>query len=164
MVGGECRRLPLSFSLTNSCCLSHSLLLVDMDDNVVDVELVVRWISASLKKSSQLRNSIPSAEGTLIYQNKLKISRMIKNQNCRFPVPVLGRIKQGRIHGYPSRLRVGRGSNEIDQLGSWAGAVTPKPPVDAEKAKCYRRTDGRTDRVGCTVACTRLKTFHIDQR
>ena len=54
--------------------------------------------------------------------------------------------KQGRIHGWPSRVRVGRGSDEIDQLGSWAGAVTPKPPVNVEKAKYYRRTDGQTDR------------------
>ena len=53
--------------------------------------------------------------------------------------------KQGRIHGYLSRVRVGRGSDEIDQLISWAGAVTQKPPVNAKKAKCYGRTDGRTD-------------------
>ena len=59
--------------------------------------------------------------------------------------------------GYPSRMRVGRGSDEIDQLGSWAGAVTPKPPVNAEKAKCHRSTNRPTDRVGCRVACTRLK-------
>ena len=40
--------------------------------------------------------------------------------------------EQGRIHGYPSRVRVGRGSDEIDQLDDWAGAVTPKPLVNAE--------------------------------
>ena len=40
-------------------------------------------------------------------------------------------IGQGRMHGYPSRVRVGRGSDEIDSLGSWAGAATPKPPVNA---------------------------------
>ena len=61
-------------------------------------------------------------------------------------------IKHGRIHGYPSRVRVGRGSDEIDQLGSWAGAVTPKPPINAKKAKCYRPTGGPTDRAGCRVA------------
>ena len=49
--------------------------------------------------------------------------------------------KQGRILGYPSCVRVGRGSDEIDQLGSWARAVTPKLPVNAEEAKCYHRTD-----------------------
>ena len=43
-------------------------------------------------------------------------------------------------------MRVGRGSDEIDQLGSLAGAVTPKPPVNAEKAKRYQRTDQQTDR------------------
>ena len=41
---------------------------------------------------------------------------------------------RGRIHGYPSRMRVGRVSDEIGQLDSWAGAVTPKPPVNAEKS------------------------------
>ena len=41
---------------------------------------------------------------------------------------------------------MGRGSDEIDQLGSWAGAVTPKPPVNVEKAKCHRLADRQTDR------------------
>ena len=58
-------------------------------------------------------------------------------------------------------MRVGRGSDEIDQLDGWAGAVTPKPPVNAEKAKRDQRMDGltdrQTDRAGCRVACTRLK-------
>ena len=31
-------------------------------------------------------------------------------------------------------VRVGRGSDEIDQPSSWAGAITSKPPVNAEKA------------------------------
>ena len=58
-------------------------------------------------------------------------------------------------------MRVGRGRDEIEQLGSWAGAVTPKPPVNAEKAKCYRPTDQPTDKLtdkaGWRVTCTRLK-------
>ena len=41
--------------------------------------------------------------------------------------------KQGRIHGCPSRVRVGRGCDEIYQLDGWAGAVTPKPLVNAKK-------------------------------
>ena len=53
--------------------------------------------------------------------------------------------KQGRIHGYPSCVRVGRGSDEKGHLGSWPGAVTSKPPVNAEKAKCYQRTDQQTE-------------------
>ena len=69
--------------------------------------------------------------------------------------------KQGRIHGYPSRVGVGRGSDKIDQPSSWAGAVSPKPPVNAKKAKRDRWTDGPTDqptdRAGWRVACTRLK-------
>ena len=58
--------------------------------------------------------------------------------------------EQGRIHDQLSRVRLGRGSDEIDQPSSWAGAVTSKPPVNAEKAKrdgqTDRRTDGPTDR------------------
>ena len=53
--------------------------------------------------------------------------------------------EQGRIHGNPSCMRVGRGSEEIDQPSSRAGAVTPKPPVNAEKAKCFQPTDRRTE-------------------
>ena len=41
--------------------------------------------------------------------------------------------EQGRIHGYPSRVRVGRGSDEFEQPSSWAGAVTPKPTVNTKK-------------------------------
>ena len=41
-------------------------------------------------------------------------------------------------------MRVGRGSDEIDLLDGLAGAVTPKPPVNAEKSKVLP-TDGRTD-------------------
>ena len=55
-------------------------------------------------------------------------------------------LKQGRIHGYPSCVQVGRGSDEIDQPSSWAGAVTPKPPVNTKKAKHDGPTDGPTDR------------------
>ena len=40
---------------------------------------------------------------------------------------------------------VGRGSDEIDQSSNWAGAVTPKPPVNAKKGKCDRRTDRPTN-------------------
>ena len=42
--------------------------------------------------------------------------------------------KKGRMHSYQSRVRVVRGSDEIDQMSSGAGAVTPKPTVNAEKA------------------------------
>ena len=51
--------------------------------------------------------------------------------------PLWGRCpkrKQGRIHGYPSRVWVGRGNDEIDQPSSWAGVVTSKPPVNAKRA------------------------------
>ena len=54
-------------------------------------------------------------------------------------------LKQGRIHGYPSCVQVGRGSDEIDQPSSWAGAVTPKPPLNTKKAKRDGPMDGLTD-------------------
>ena len=34
--------------------------------------------------------------------------------------------KQGRIHGYPSRVRVGRGSNGEGHWSIWAEAVSSK--------------------------------------
>ena len=51
--------------------------------------------------------------------------------------------KQGRVHGYSSSVWVGRGSDEIDQLSSRAGAVTPKLPVNAKKQSVTNR---QTDR------------------
>ena len=42
--------------------------------------------------------------------------------------------KNKAVYTSRSRVRVGRGSDEIDQLNGWAGAVTPKPPVNAEKS------------------------------
>jgi len=53
-------------------------------------------------------------------------------------------MKQGRIHGYPSRVWVGKGSDGIYQPSSWAGAVTQKSPVKAEKSK-GRPTNRPTD-------------------
>ena len=56
------------------------------------------------------------------------------------------------IHGYLSRVWVGRGSDEIDQQSSWAGAVMQKSPVNAEKSEVLwtdgptRRTSGPMDR------------------
>ena len=38
------------------------------------------------------------------------------------------------VYTIRSRVRVGGGSDEIDQLDGLAGAVTPKPPVNAEKS------------------------------
>ena len=36
--------------------------------------------------------------------------------------------KEGRIHGYPSRVWVGRGSDKEGHLSVWAGAVSSKTP------------------------------------
>ena len=55
-----------------------------------------------------------------------------------------GKYEQGRIHGYPSRVRVGKGHNLGHQI-IWAGAVKPKTK-NQKKVKCDGRTDGWTDR------------------
>ena len=64
-------------------------------------------------------------------------------------------VKQGRIHGYPSRMRVGRGHNWGHQI-IWAGAVRPKTTKKQKIVKCDGRTDGRmdqrTNKAGCRVA------------
>ena len=90
---------------------------------------------------------------------------MLKQTHRHFFIDPTQNLKQGCIHGYPSRARVDRGNDEFDQPSSWAGAVTPKPPINAKKAKRDRPTDGptdrRTDRAGCRVACTRLKNVQI---
>ena len=36
------------------------------------------------------------------------------------------RTKQGRIHGYPSHVRVGRGTDGEGHWGIWTGAVGSK--------------------------------------
>ena len=56
--------------------------------------------------------------------------------------------KQGRIHGYPSHMRVGRG-NILGHLITWAGAVKPKTAKKTKqnkKVKCDGPTDGPTKR------------------
>ena len=42
-------------------------------------------------------------------------------------------LKQGRIHGYPSRVRVGRGSAGDGHQSIWAGAEGSKKLVNAKK-------------------------------
>ena len=63
----------------------------------------------------------------------------------RFGLPRCGK-KQGRIHGYWSRVRVGRGSDENVNQSIWAGAVRQEPPVKLE-ANGHRPTDQPTMRV-----------------
>ena len=52
--------------------------------------------------------------------------------------------KQGRIHGYPSCVRVGSG-HIGGHLIIWAGAVRPKT-AKAQKLKYDKRIGGRTNR------------------
>ena len=58
--------------------------------------------------------------------------------------------KQGRIHGCPSRVRVGRGWGH---LMIWAGALRPKTAKTQKSNVTVIRTDGRTDgpihKAGC---------------
>ena len=53
--------------------------------------------------------------------------------------------KQGRIHGYPSRARVGRGSDRKADPNIWAGAVTRKSPVNAKSENDRGPTNRPTD-------------------
>ena len=53
--------------------------------------------------------------------------------------------KQGRIHEAISRVWLGWGSDKIDNLDDWAGAVMQKPPGIQ---KCDLPTDRSTDRHG----------------
>ena len=57
--------------------------------------------------------------------------------------------KQGWIHGYPSRVGVGRGCILSHSI-TWAGSVEPKTAKTLKKVKCDgpmdRRTNGPTKR------------------
>ena len=58
-----------------------------------------------------------------------KIKQILANFGFDLKIhPFRGRegIEQGRIHGYPSRLRVGRGSAGEGHQSIWAGAVSSK--------------------------------------
>ena len=48
--------------------------------------------------------------------------------------PERRKLMNKAVYTSRSRVRVGRGSDEIDQLDGLAGAVTPKPPVNAERS------------------------------
>ena len=65
------------------------------------------------------------------------------------PLRPMSKSKQGRTHGYPSRVRVGRGSDENNNhvLGKEQYCKTA-PKRGEKKVKC----DGQTDKVGCRVA------------
>jgi len=62
----------------------------------------------------------------------MKIARRIaraKNaasEEAEIAEDIVSEEKQGRIHGYPSRVRVGRGSDREGHWGIWAGAVSSK--------------------------------------
>ena len=68
------------------------------------------------------------------------LARSIKTKSCRslkvweMCAPSYGTMcfKQGRIHGYPSRVRVGRGPNRGHFI-IWAGAVRPETSKTQKK-------------------------------
>ena len=66
--------------------------------------------------------------------------------------------EQGRIHGYQSRVWMGRSCDKKQANSSiWAGAVVQKPPVKAVKAYGDQQTDRPADTSGHRVTCTQLK-------
>ena len=66
--------------------------------------------------------------------------------------------KQDQIYGYPSRVRVGRGRDEIDQPSSWAGAVIPKKLNVTDRPPTDQPTNRQTDRaVESRVHATKKK-------
>ena len=57
-------------------------------------------------------------------------------------------LEISRIDGYPSRVRMGRGSDETGLPYIWAGAVMQKPRINAKTGKvllCHRPSDQRTN-------------------
>ena len=63
--------------------------------------------------------------------------------------------KQGRIHGYPSRVQVGRGRNLGHQI-IWAGAVKPKTAKTPKHVSVMDQwMDGWTDRPTKRVVMSR---------
>ena len=61
-------------------------------------------------------------------------------------------MKQGQIHGYRSRVRVGRGGEKKANLSIWVGTVIQMTPIIVEKVSGDRPTDGPTDIAGYRVA------------
>ena len=71
--------------------------------------------------------------------------------------------EQGRIHGYRSRVRVGRG-HIWGHRTIWAGAVRSKNRIhEKSKSVTDRPTEGQTKR-GVESRSTRLKTSSWEQR
>ena len=61
------------------------------------------------------------------------------------------KTKQGRIHGYRSRARLG--SEKKADPSNWAGAVVQKLPIMPKKSNRDRQTNRPTEIAGYRVAC-----------
>ena len=74
---------------------------------------------------------------------------MLRPRACSvFPYAFLNtdqKGKQGRIYGYPSRVRAGRG-RILGHSIIWARAVRPKTAKTQKKVKCDGQINGPTDR------------------
>ena len=75
--------------------------------------------------------------------NKNLSTRHFKEQKIVTKYHQNAAFKQGRIHGYPSRVRVGRGIDGEGHCGIWAGAVSSKRRK--RKMGTDRQTDGWSD-------------------
>ena len=63
-------------------------------------------------------------------------------------------MKQGRIHGYPNHVWLGRGSDGEGHWSIWAEVMSPKRST---KGRTDRRTDGWTAKWGVELHSTQLK-------
>ena len=76
----------------------------------------------------------PSIMGYSCHRIDINLGKLVLLGNCikfaiKFRKPHCFKskhFKQGRIHGYPSRVQVGRSSAGEGHLGIWAGAVASK--------------------------------------
>ena len=82
------------------------------------------YLQCSERPGKPMRNTPPTLKPA-----KTTIRNLLPMEVTHFDTRL---VKQGWIHGYPSRVQVSRGSDE----SSGAGAETPKPPINAEKAEC----------------------------
>ena len=92
-------------------------------------------------------------------QRCLIVSLVLCLTGTAFVRPIYIYVKQGRIHGFLGHVRVSRGSDERDQSSSWTGAVTQKPPINAEKADL--QADGRTDQQTERVIESRRRALYL---
>ena len=135
------------------------------------IHLCVHWSATTFWKLQNLAKSSEINCKIIVQFNKSNIrktkkilrrklhnhSRIVICKNLFFdPCPLFDVLKQGRIHGYLRRVRLGRGSTESLQAS--------KQRNTQSKIRWHRPTDRRTDIVSYRVASTRLKNWATDLR